>query len=93
MLVTGHTYIDIWQTVRPERLGITAWPHVPKGTDWKSGVCEALGWPHGSQADIAGVWRSILGRVSSWKDLDPGLLTEVERLIDFVTEDHLDKDS
>lgn len=93
VLVTGHTYIDIWQTVRPERLGITAWPHVPKGTDWKSGVCEALGWPHGSQADISGVWRSILGRVSSWKDLDPGLLTEVERLIDFVTEDHLDKDS
>lgn len=90
VLVTGHAYIDIWETVRPERLGLKAWPTVPKGQDWKHGVCAALGWPHASQADIARAWQHILRRVESWRDLDPGLLTEVERLIDFVTEDHLD---
>lgn len=93
VLVTGHAYIDIWETVKPARLGLDAWPVVPRGTDWKSGVCAALGWPHATQADIARAWQRILGRVSGWRDLDPRLLTEVERLIDFVTEDHLDQES
>ena len=93
VLVTGHSYIDIWGTVKPERLGIPAWPVVPRGTDWKKGVCAALGWPHATQADTARAWQHILSRVTGWRDLDPGLLTEVERLIDFVTEDHLDRDS
>ncbi len=84
VFVTGHSYIDIWQAVRPQRLGIEAWPDVPKGTDWKTGTCRALGWPYGSQAEIAAVWRSILGQVSSWRDLDRRLVTEVEKLIDFT---------
>lgn len=93
VLVTGHAYIDIWETVKPERLGIKAWPTVPKGQDWKHGVCAALGWPHASQADIARAWQHILSRVGGWQHLDPRLLTEVERLIDFVTADHLDQES
>lgn len=93
VLVTGHRYIDIWEAVRPERVGIKKWPTVPKGTDWKHGVCAALGWPHKDQADIARAWQHILTRVGNWNDLDPGLLREVERLIDFVTQDHLDTDS
>ena len=52
-LVVGHPFIDIWQAVKPGRLGISAWPVVPRGEDWKHGVCEALGWPHAQQADIA----------------------------------------
>ena len=43
MLVTGHPYIDIWQAVRPAAVGIAAWPTVPRGVDWKTGVCAALG--------------------------------------------------
>lgn len=91
VFVTGHSYIDIWETVKPERLGVTAWPRVPRGQEWKHGVCEAFGWPHADQADIARAWKHILSKVTSWKDLDPRLLTEVERLIDFVTEDHLEQ--
>lgn len=93
VMVTGHRYIDIWETVKPARLGLDAWPRVPKGQDWKHGVCEALGWPHRTQADIAAAWQRILRQVSGWRDLDPGLLTEMERLIDFVTQDHLDVES
>jgi len=84
VLVTGHSYIDIWQAVKPATLGIAAWPDVPKGEDWKKGTCARLGWPHAEQADIAAVWRAILKKVTSWKDLDRRLVTEVERLIDFT---------
>ena len=91
--MTGHEFIDIWEAVKPERLGLEAWPRIPRGTDWKPGICAALGWPHESQADIATAWKTILGRVRGWQDLDPRLLTEVERLIDFVSADHIDRES
>jgi len=93
VLVTGHDFVDIWTAVRPGRLGLAAWPQIPQGTDYKSGICAALGWPHATQADVATAWKQILRRVESWRDLDPGLLRSVERLIDFVTEDHLETDS
>jgi hypothetical protein len=32
VLVAGHPYVDIWQSVRPERVGLSAWPAVPRGT-------------------------------------------------------------
>lgn len=84
-LVVGHPYIDIWEAVRPARLDIPAWPRVPRGTDWKHGVCAALGWPHDTQADIARAWQRIRGRVRNWTDLEPELIGRVEELIDFVT--------
>lgn len=85
VLVVGHPFIDIWQAVKPQRLGMTAWPAIPRGTEWKHGVCEALGWPHDDQADIAAAWQRILSRVGSYQDLEPELLGRVEQLIDFVT--------
>ena len=87
--VLGHPYIDIWQAVRPGRLGLAAWPQVPRGTDWKHGICAALRWPHRDQADLAAAWQVILGRVESWDDLERPLLTTVEQLFDFVTQDHV----
>ena len=86
-LVVGHPFIDVWQAVKPARLGIAAWPVVPRGTEWKHGVCEALGWPHEDQADIAAAWQRILGTVRTYADLEPSLLGRVEQLIDFVTVD------
>jgi hypothetical protein len=84
-LVVGHPFIDIWQAVKPDRLGIAAWPSVPRGVDWKHGVCQALGWPHRGQADIAAAWQRIRARVRDWNDLEPALIGRVEELIDFVT--------
>ena len=84
-LVVGHPFIDIWQAVKPARLGIAAWPQIPRGQDWKRGVCKALGWPHSGQADTAAAWRRIRGRVRDWNDLEPALIGRVEELIDFVT--------
>ena len=86
VLVVGHPFVDIWQAVKPERLGIAEWPVIPRSIEWKHGVCDAFGWPHGSQADIAAAWKRILGAVRSFADLEPVLLGRVEQLVDFVTD-------
>ena len=91
LLVVGHPFIDVWQSVRPDRMGLAAWPVVPRGTDWKHGILDALDWPHADQADVAHGWKRILGSVSSYADLEPELLGRVEELIDFVTADAADR--
>lgn len=80
VLVTGHPYVDVWQAVKPTALGITSWPSVPRGTDWKSGVCAALG-----VSDPREMWRRVLAGVDSYADVEVPLLRAVEELIDFVT--------
>ena len=84
-LVVGHPYVDVWQAVKPARVGLPRWPTIPRHVEWKHGICEALGWPHASQADIATAWRRIRGGVRDWNDLEPALIGRVEELIDFVT--------
>ncbi|MFJ9389683.1 DUF3097 domain-containing protein [Nocardioides sp. NPDC101246] len=86
VLIVGHPFIDVWQAVKPGRLGLEAWPNVPRSIEWKKGICQHMGWPHRDQADIARAWKHILGRVNSFGDLEPALLGRVEELIDFVTE-------
>ncbi|MFD9307720.1 DUF3097 domain-containing protein [Streptomyces sp. NPDC060048] len=81
VLIVGHPYVDVWQAVKPSALGIAAWPVIPRGQDWKTGICRALGWPENTGA----AWQHILSRVTSYKDLEPTLLGAVEHLIDHVT--------
>lgn len=81
VLVTGHPYVDIWQAVKPAAVEIREWPVVPRGEDWKTGICTRLGW--GEPADG---FRRVLAAVSSYRDVEPALLGAVERLVDFVTE-------
>jgi hypothetical protein len=81
VLVTGHPYVDIWQAVKPDRIGIPGWPRVPPGQPWKEGVCRALGI-----AAPADLWRRILSKVDSYQDVETPLVNAVERLIDFVTD-------
>ena len=83
--IVGHPFIDIWQAVKPDRLGLKAWPQVPRSIEWKKGICQHLGWPHRDQADIARAWKHILSKVKTYDDLEPALLGRVEELIDFVT--------
>jgi hypothetical protein len=85
VLVVGHPFVDVWQAVKPDRVGLTAWPEIPRSVEWKQGVCAHLGWPHDTQTDIARAWQHILARVASYDDLEPALLGRVEELIDFVT--------
>jgi hypothetical protein len=81
VLITGHPYIDVWQAVRPSAVGIAAWPDVPRGVDWKTGVCAALGI-----SDTREMWGRVNGAVRSYRDLDTPLITAVEQLIDFVAQ-------
>lgn len=83
--VVGHPYVDIWQCVRTRSVGIDAWPDVPLGEDWKTGICARLGW--GTPVDG---WRHVLSSVRTFADLDPALCRAVEQAIDLlVTEDDL----
>lgn len=83
--ILGHPYVDVWQSVKPARLGLDAWPVIERGRSWKHGVLAELGWPHADQADVARGWKKILSSVRSFSDLEPTLLASVEELIDFVT--------
>lgn len=80
VLVVGHPFVDVWQGVRPQTLGLDGWPTVPRGVSWKAGVLDALGWdvPPGR------AWSRILGSVDGIRDLEPSLSGRVEELIDFV---------
>lgn len=83
--IVGHPWIDVWQCVTPKAMGIERWPVIPRGTEFKIGVCHAFGWPAEDQADIAHAWQRILSRVRTYRDLEPALLGRVEELIDFTT--------
>jgi Protein of unknown function (DUF3097) len=85
VLLVGHPYIDVWAAVKPARLGLAAWPDVPRGQPWKEGVLRRIGWPASTPQDVAAAWRRILRAVTSYADLEPELLGRVEELIDFVT--------
>jgi hypothetical protein len=80
VLVTGTPYVDVWQAVRPRAVGLEAWPVIPKGEDWKTGICRALGVD-----DARTMWRRILDSVQDWKQLEQPFVAAVEQLIDFVT--------
>lgn len=87
VLILGHPYVDVWQAVRPARVGLDAWPHVPRGTDIKVGTLRALGWPCADQIDIAEGWKRILATVRSYADVEPTLSGRIEELIDWVTQE------
>lgn len=80
VVVTGHPFVDVWAGVRPESVGLEAWPDVPRGVPWKEGLCAALGVP------LEGFWPRLRNRVRTYADLRPELVGAVERLLDFVAE-------
>jgi len=80
VLINGHPYVDVWQAVKPTALGIDRWPQVPRGVNWKDGICAAL-----RVSDPRDMWRRVLASVDSYADVEVPLLRAVEELIDFVT--------
>ncbi|MCW2137445.1 DUF3097 domain-containing protein [Actinoplanes cyaneus] len=80
VLITGHPYVDVWQAVKPERVGLSKWPVIPPGRPWKEGVCQAVG-----VRTPQDMWRKILASVHSYKDVETPLINSMERLIDHVT--------
>lgn len=80
--VAGHPYVDVWQAVRPDRLGWTAWPVVPRGRSWKEEIARHLREPNERSA-----WMRIRSAVGSWVDLEAAFVGPVESLIDHVSEE------
>ena len=75
--VRGTPYIDIWQAIRPNAIGIDRWPHVPRGEDWKTGVCARLG-----VGDPPAFWTLLLASVTDYTVLESSLIAAVEGLLD-----------
>lgn len=82
VLVVGHPYVDVWQCVRAKSLGIDKWPDVPIGVDWKTGVCDELGW--GTPVDG---WRRVLAAAETFADLDPALINALETALDHFADE------
>jgi hypothetical protein len=80
VLVTGHPFVDVWAGVRPQVMGLVEWPDVPRGVEWKQGMCDALG------VRLTDFWPRLRNRVQSFADLRPELVGAVEQLIDFVAQ-------
>jgi Protein of unknown function (DUF3097) len=80
VLVRGHRFVDVWAAISPGLAGLDRWPDVPRDRPWKDGICAAVG-----AEEPRRFWRTLLGRVSTYRDLDPSLVGAVEELIDFVT--------
>jgi hypothetical protein len=87
VLVTGTPYVDVWQAVRPHVVGIDAWPVIPKGQDWKTGITAHLARHGWSEREPRDVWRRLKASVRSYADLEPALVGAVEQLLDFVIDD------
>ena len=83
VLVAGTPFVDVWAAIRPSVAGIDAWPHVPHGIPWKEGVLRAIDVSR-SPGEF---WCQLLGKVGTYRDLEPALVGAVEQLIDFVTAD------
>ena len=81
VLIVGHPFVDVWQTIRPEVAGIDAWPEVPMGIEWKRGVMDHFG----AKGEPGVFWKRLLDRVSTFRDLEIPMVGAVEQMIDFVT--------
>lgn len=85
VLIVGHPYVDIWQSIKPAVVGIDAWPTVDRSINWKVGILRHLQWPSEGPESVAMGWKRLLSLVTTYSDLEPELLGRVEHLIDFVT--------
>lgn len=85
VLIVGHPFVDVWEAVRPQKVGLGAWPQIPRVQDWKRGILRHLGWPSDTDADVGAGFSRILESVSTYADLRPELLGKVEHMIDFVS--------
>ena len=80
--VLGHPFVDIWQAVRPEVLGVSAWPVIPRGTPGRP-VCAPRSAGRPTSRPRGG---GSSGSVRSYADLEPEVLGRVEEAIDLVTD-------
>src|SRR5699024_2926327 len=80
--IIGHPYVDIWQGVKLQVVGIDQWPAVPHGEDWMTGILWRIGWPHDDHRDVARSWVRIPGKVTTIAEVEPTLSWRVEELID-----------
>jgi len=80
VLIVGHAFVDIFAAVKPERLGVTHWPDVPRNEDYKQGLATRLGYANATE-----LFHAVTRAVRTWTDFDQSLIKSVEAALDFVT--------
>ncbi|MEX2532485.1 MAG: DUF3097 family protein [Nitriliruptoraceae bacterium] len=80
VLIVGHDFVDIFAAVKPERLGVTHWPDVPRDEDYKQGLATRLGYANATE-----LFHAVIRAVRTWTDFDQSLIKSVEAALDFVT--------
>ena len=83
--IVGHPFIDIWQAVKPARLGLRAGPTSPATSTGRPAPASSSAGRTATRPTSPGPGSTSSARSRSYDDLDPALLGRVEELIDFVT--------
>lgn len=81
VLIVGHAFVDIFAAVKPERLGVTQWPDIPRDEDYKYGLATRLGFTSTTE-----LFHAVSQAVRTWTDFDQSLIKSVEQALDFVTQ-------
>jgi len=63
-LVVGHPFVDVWQAVKPERLGLKKWPVIPRNVD----IAAAWRRIRGTVRDWNDLEPALIGRVEELID-------------------------
>ena len=86
VLVVGHPFVDVWQAVKPDRIGLAEWPDDPPRRRVEEGRLRSTSAGRTATRPTSPAPGSTSSAGSrSYDDLEPALLGRVEELIDFVT--------
>ena len=85
-LVVGHPFIDIWQAVKPERLGIPAWPASRAASTGSTACAARSAGRTPSRPTSPGRGSGSVAGCATGTTSSPRCIGRVEELIDFVTQ-------
>ena len=87
VLVVGHPFVDIWQAVKPGRLGMEPWPTHPAQRRVEEGrLPDARAGRTATRPTSRGPGSTSSAACGTTATSSPSLLGRVEELIDFVTQ-------
>ena len=72
VLIVGHPFVDVWAAVKPERLGLAAWPDVPRDDRVEEGRLRGSAGRTATRPTSPAPGSRSSARVTSYADLEPG---------------------
>ena len=85
VLVVGHPFIDVWQAVKPERLGIPRWPDVPRASTGRPAPASSSAGRTATRPTSPAPGSTSSAGCAPSPTSSPPCSGRVEELIDFTT--------